>query len=41
MELEMNIPVKTLVLISKSENEELAAFMSKYVEDLLKVNDVL
>ena len=38
MEFEVNKQVETLTLMVKSENEEFAGFVSKYVEDFLKLN---
>ena len=33
--------VETLTLVVKCENEELAGFVCKYVEDFIKLNDII
>jgi len=33
--------VGTITLMTKCENEELAGFVSKYVEEFLKINDMI
>ena len=37
----MNKEVETITLVVKSEDEELAGFLSKYVEDFLKLNKII
>ncbi len=41
MELEANTSAGTITLMTKCENEELAGFVSKYVEGFLKENDII
>lgn len=41
MELTITKEVETLALVVKTENDELAGFVSKYVEDFMKLNDIL
>ena len=41
MELEASPDVGTLTLMTKCESEELAGFISKYVEGFLKLNDFI
>lgn len=41
LQLDINKPDNQLLLIVKSANEELASFVSKYVEEFLKYNSIL
>ena len=41
MELEANLDAETITLMTKCENEEFAGFVSKYVEEVLKINDFI
>jgi hypothetical protein len=40
-EVEVNKQVETVTLIVKSENEEFAGFVCKYIEGFLKINDLI
>lgn len=40
-EVEVNKQVETITLIVKSENEEFAGFVCKYIEGFLKINDLI
>lgn len=41
MELTIAKEVETFSLVVKTQNEELAGFVSKYVEDFMKLNEIL
>lgn len=41
MELEANLEAETITIMTKCENEELAGFVSKYMEESLKTNDFI
>lgn len=41
LQLDINKEAHTLLLIVKSQNEELAAFISKYVEEFLQSNEII
>ena len=38
MEIDVSKEVETMTLLIKSENEELAGFVSKYIEGFMKLN---
>ena len=41
LQLDINKPEQQMQLVVKSTNEELASFVSKYVEEFLKYNSIL
>lgn len=41
MEFEVMKEVETLTLVVKCKNEELAGYVSKYIEDFIKLNDII
>ena len=41
MEMDVDKEGKVMTLTTKCQNEEFAGFVSKYVEEFLKINDII